>query len=363
VDGARVNEGTLGLGGLLRLGEWLGILVEIPAERAERPDGFREVVPGYWAGPTLWPVLEPLQAAAVTQVPVLIVGETGTGKEGVARSVHAWSARTGRLVAVNCAAIPENLAEGELFGYRRGAFTGAERAHDGVVRAAHKGTLFLDEVADLPQSLQPKLLRALEQREVTPIGEATPVSVDVRMVAAMQQPLSQAVEEKRFRPDLYARLDGLTVKLPPLRERLDEVPFLFCQFLKHHLGGRAMPVVETPLIEALCRYAWPFNVRELDRVVQQLVALHGFDRTLSRSMLPEKILAGLATDTSSAAPRPTPEAALEALTQEGGNVRKAADRLLLSRQQLYRLLEGIPDFDLESFRKDLAARRLTEDAE
>jgi transcriptional regulator with PAS, ATPase and Fis domain len=343
---------------LIRIGEWLGLVVQTEAGAPDVADAFHEVVPGYWAGRILWPMLQPLQGAALTKVPIVVEGETGSGKEGVAKAIHLWSKRKGKLVAVNCAAIPENLAEGELFGYRKGAFTGADRPHDGYLRAADGGTLFLDEVADLPLSLQPKLLRALEQGQTTPLGQSESISVDIRLVAAIQKPLTEAVREARFRPDLYARLDGVCLRLPPLRERVDEIPFLFSRLLQTHLGSRSQPKIETPLVEALCRYDWPYNVRELDRVVQQLVALFGSEGTLRRAHLPAKILAGLrASDASaSSVPRPSPEFALSVLTEEGGNVRRTADRLLISRQQLYRLFESIPDFDLEAFRKELQDR-------
>jgi transcriptional regulator with AAA-type ATPase domain len=359
LDGIRSVEGALTIGGLIRIGEWLGVVVQTEVGQGDADEAFHEVVPGYWAGRTLWSKLQPLQGAALTKVPIVVEGETGTGKEGVAKAIHLWSQRRGRLVAVNCAAIPENLAEGELFGYRKGAFTGADRAHEGYLRAADGGTLFLDEVADLAPSMQPKLLRALEQGETTPIGQSTPIAVDIRLVAAIQRPLSDAVREMHFRPDLYARLDGITVRLPPLRERVDEIPFLFSRLLKGHLGARPMPGIETPLIEALCCYDWPYNVRELDRVAQQLVALVGSERTLTRAHLPEKILAGLKSSDAagSVVPKPSPELALGVLTEEGGNVRKTADRLLISRQQLYRLLEAIPSFDLESFREEIQKRR------
>jgi transcriptional regulator of aromatic amino acid metabolism len=360
VDGTRVAETALAIGSLIRVGEWIGQVVEIDSEQVDA-QGFHEVVPGYWAGPTLWPTLLPLRQAALAKVPILIEGETGTGKEGVAHAVHAWSGRPGKFVAVNCAAIAENLAEGEIFGYRKGAFTGAEKAHDGYLRAADKGTLFLDEVADLPAALQPKLLRALEQGEVTPIGQSVPVPVDVRLVAAVQRPLDEAVEERRFRPDLYARLDGVSLRLPPLRERVDEIPFLASRLVALHVGQGPKPRLETPLVEALCRYGWPYNIRELDRVVQQLVALHAQKGVLSRSDLPEKIRSELAAAETTATTvfKPSTEAILAALTDEGGNIRRAADRLMLSRQQLYRLLEAIPDFDIESFRKTLDERRRT----
>ena len=144
LDGTRIAEGALSIGAWVRIGEWLGVVVQTEAGRCEDNEAFHEVVPGYWAGHTLWPKLHPLRSAALTKVPIVVEGETGTGKEGVAKAIHLWSNRRGKLVAVNCAAIPENLAEGELFGYRKGAFTGADRAHEGYLRAADGGTLFLD---------------------------------------------------------------------------------------------------------------------------------------------------------------------------------------------------------------------------
>jgi len=359
VDGARVAETELDLGSLIRIGEWLGHVAEIDSDKAGVREDFHEVVPGHWAGPILWPALLSIRQAAPTKVPILIEGQTGTGKEGVAKAVHTWSGRSGEFVAVNCAAIPDNLAEGEFFGYRKGAFTGAEKAHDGYFRAAHKGTLFLDEIADLPAALQPKLLRALEQGEVMPIGESKPVPVDVRVVAAVQAPLGEAVKMERFRPDLYARLDGVSVRLPPLSERIDEIPFLVNRLMERHLDDRPKPRLETSLVEALCRYAWPYNVRELDRVVQQIVALHADKEVLSRGDLPEKLRVNLSAEDSAdnSTYRPSPETLLATLKKEGCNVRRAAQRLGLSRQQMYRLLESIPDFDLESFRRSVENQR------
>jgi hypothetical protein len=214
VNGVRVPQAPLRPGTLLRVGEWVGLVIMLEAE-ADLPDSFFcELLPGYWAGPVLAPCLAPLQRAAAADLPVIVQGETGTGKEGVAQAAHLWSGRRGPLLALNCAALPEQLAEGELFGYRKGAFTGADRANPGHLRSADGGTLFLDEVAELPLGLQAKLLRALEQHEVIPLGESSPVKIDVHLVAATQAPLSEAVAAGRFRADLYARLDGLTIELP-----------------------------------------------------------------------------------------------------------------------------------------------------
>ena len=181
------------------------------------PAPFEEIGPGLWGGGALQAALAPLRQAAASDLPIVLEGETGCGKEVVTRTLHRWSGRSGPLVAVNCAALPEGLAEGELFGYRRGAFTGAERASVGYFRGADAGTLLLDEVSDLPLVLQAKLLRVLEERAVQPLGETRPVPIDVRVVVAGQQPLMEVMRAGRFRADLLARLDGLTVRLPPLR--------------------------------------------------------------------------------------------------------------------------------------------------
>lgn len=349
LDGVRVQEGRLTPGCLLRLGEWLAVMTSVRSDQLDA-EAFREIVPGIWAGPIMLAALEPLRRAAATAVPIVVEGETGTGKDGLAKAIHQWSGRKGSLVSVNCAAIPANLAEGELFGYRRGAFTGAERSHDGFLQAASRGTLFLDEVIELPLELQPKLLRAIEQQEVTPLGESRPISLDFRLVAAVQESLASAVAGKRFRPDLHARLDGVTLQVPPLRQRVEEIPFLFGKLLKKHLGEARLPALEPLLIESLCRYSWPYNVRELDRLAQNLVALHAHEAVLRPSHLPERLRSGAPALGNEPVGKPDPQAIMQVLSEEGGNIRRAANRLLLSRQQLYRMLESLPGVDLESLR-------------
>jgi DNA-binding NtrC family response regulator len=286
VDGRRVSRAPLVPGSVIRIGDWLGVVVRLDGGARPGP-AFTKLGPGYFGGPQTLAAVEPLQRAAATDLAVIVEGETGTGKEGVARAAHEWSGRTGPFVAVNCAALPEALAEGELFGYRKGSFTGADRSNDGYFRAAHGGTLFLDEIADLSPSVQPKLLRVLEQREVTPLGETRAVPVDVRVVVATQTPLESAVREKRFRADLLARLDGLRVRLLPLRSRVEEVPYLFTRLLGASLGGRPAPALDAAFVERLCCYDWPLNVRELANLARRLVALHGKERALKRSHLVE----------------------------------------------------------------------------
>jgi DNA-binding NtrC family response regulator len=283
VDGSRISRAPIDEGSVIRIGDWVGVVLRLGGE----PDGacFQEIIPGYFGGPRTLATVEPLRKAATSDLSVVIEGETGTGKEGIARATHLWSRRKGPFIAVNCAALPEALAEGELFGYRKGAFTSADRANPGFFQTANGGTLFLDEVSDLSSAIQPKLLRVLEQGEVTPLGEAKPVPIDVRVVVATQKPLPTLVEEKRFRADLMARLDGLRVMLLPLRSRIEEVPFLFTRLLKTKSGAQAAPGVDAAVVEKLCCHRWPLNIREVSNLAKRVMALHGHEKMLKRSHL------------------------------------------------------------------------------
>jgi transcriptional regulator with PAS, ATPase and Fis domain len=252
----------------------------------------------------------------------------------------------GPFYAVNCASLSPALADAELFGYRKGAFTGAVQSHLGHFRAAHSGTLFLDEVAELPLESQAKLLRAIEQREVLPVGENRPVPVDVRIVAACHTDLARSVERGVFRADLRARLSGYTCTLPPLRDRREDIPALFMEFLDRYSGGYP-PRVTVKLVESLCLYSWPNNVRELELLTRSLLALHGEEPLLHHELLPCDVL------------QPTPARGREpcsenlgedrrshelkelaaALNKSGGNVARAAAELGISRQRAYRLMD------------------------
>jgi transcriptional regulator with AAA-type ATPase domain len=367
VNGRAVSEAPIVLGDVVRLGGWVGVVTANPGELIQ-------IAPGLWGGAALQAAVAPLRQAAASDLPIVLQGETGTGKEVVTRALHRWSGRPGPLVAVNCAALPEGLAEGELFGYRRGAFTGADRASAGFFRSAEGGTLLLDEVLDLPVALQAKLLRVLEEREVQPLGETRPVPIDVRIVVASQQPLMEVVRAGRFRADLLARLDGLTVRLPALRNRREDIPQLFSHLLREIGHGRA-PSIESDLAERLCLHDWPFNVRELVLLAKRLLTLHGSEITLRAYHLPERIgdgaEASLPADPmgprahaalsarKSPVPLQAPSAAAEpvelpalvaALRASGGNVARAAAMLGISRQRAYRLMEG-QAVDLEALRK------------
>jgi two-component system NtrC family response regulator len=353
LNGVKVAVSPLRCGDVIRLGEWVGLLAFEPDE----PGYLRPLFPGGWyAGPTLAQAVEPVRRAAATDLPIVVQGETGSGKEGMARAIHHWSQRSGPFVAVNCAALPAPLAEAELFGYAKGAFTGANQARLGYFRAAHNGTLLLDEVLELPFLLQAKLLRVLEQREIQPLGETRPVHIDVRVVAASQEPLETAVAEGRFRADLLARLDGLTVKIPPLRQRREDIVPLFEHFISQHSGGHA-PKIEGRLVEQLLLYDWPLNVRELLLLVRRLLAVHGGEPSLRHSFLPDRMRphSDARSSVKAATRRPTDdqdslEALVDALRAYSGNVARAAEAVGISRSRAYRLLDAQPDFDLAGFR-------------
>jgi DNA-binding NtrC family response regulator len=351
-NGVRVNSravasARLASGDVLRVGGWIGVVTSAPGK-------FAEIAPGLLGGATLQAAVVSLRQAAPSNLTIVLEGETGTGKEVVARSVHAWSGRPGPLVAVNCAALPEGLAEGELFGYRRGAFTGADRASPGFFRSAEGGTLLLDEVSDLPLPLQAKLLRVLQEGEVQPLGETRPVPVNVRIVVAGQQSLMDVVREGRFRPDLLARLDGITVHLPSLRQRKEDVPHLFSHLLRELTQGRA-PAVESEVVERLCLHDWPFNVRELVQLVRQILVLYPNESLLRAQHLPARIgaqpvgslqvkTAGKSASQGGVVVALTPGEPVElpafmaALRASGGNVARASAMLGITRQRAYRLM-------------------------
>ncbi len=210
---------------------------------------------------------------------VLITGESGTGKELVARQIHALSGREGPFVAVNCAAIPRELLESELFGHVKGAFTGADRDQPGLFRQAHGGTLFLDEIGELPLDLQVKLLRVLQENAVRPVGGGSEMPVDVRVMAATSRDLEKEVAEGRFRSDLYYRLNVVPVKIPPLRERREDIPLLVQHFIRRatELMGVPSRKFSRAAVEVLMSYDWPGNVRELENVVEQVLILASGD--------------------------------------------------------------------------------------
>ena len=238
-----------------------------------RRDVFTEIV---GTGPAMSEVLQLMETAAASSITVLIMGETGTGKELVARGVHRASVRSERpFLALNCAAMPEALLESELFGHRRGAFTGAIRDNPGLFRAAAGGVVFLDEIGDMPLPMQGKLLRVLEEQEVVPLGDSFPRKVDVRVLSATNRDLRAEVAAGRFREDLYYRLAVFPIVLPPLRERREDIPLLATRFLAIAAEQQRKPLValEPETLELLAAHPWPGNVRELRNEIERAVAL------------------------------------------------------------------------------------------
>lgn len=273
--------------------------------------------------PDLLAAWSALARVAPTRVPVMLQGETGTGKELAARALHVWSGRPGPFVAVNCGALPEQLAESELFGVRRGAFTGAVEDRPGLIRASSGGTLLLDEVGELPAALQVKLLRVLQENEVLPVGAAQPVRVDLRVVTATHRDLAALAEQGTFRSDLFARLTGLEVDLPPLRDRRADLGLLVPALL---LRAGAPPGVRfsREAARALFRWTWPHNVRELEKALALAVALAGGAR-IEVGHLPEVVR-------TAPEPRPDPMA--------GPAARPLSEADVTRRSQLVALLRA-----------------------
>ena len=256
--------------------------------------------------PRMQEVYKTIGRIAGTDVTVLIQGESGTGKEVVARAIHHYSRRAGKpFVAVSCATIPATLLEAELFGHERGAFTDAHQRRLGRFELAQGGTVYLDEVADMGPELQPKLLRVLQEREFERIGGGDPIRVDVRVVAATNRDLEQMIRDGRFREDLYYRLNVVSLTLPPLRERREDVPFLVDHFLTKYAGELGERALAADALDRLVDYAWPGNVRELENVVQ-----HAMVMATGGVILPEHL--PIAPEASAPPPR---EGTLEQLIQ------------------------------------------------
>jgi len=279
-----------------------------------------------WCSPKMLEASQILREAARVDVTVLVTGETGTGKELVARAIHHFSSRRpGPFIKVNCAAMPRELLESELFGYERGAFTGAHKLKIGKFEAAHRGTIFLDEIGDLHPALQAKLLHVLQDGEFSRIGGKSTLSVDVRVLAATNQDLERAVAEGRFREDLYYRLNVIHVFVPPLRQRASEIPLLASYFVEryaklYHRDGFAIP---ESVMERLTRLRYPGNVRELENLIKRMIVLD--DPFLTRSPLPESDVDRARPDALSvSAPEPS-------LKDIGRRAAQAAERLAIAK--------------------------------
>ena len=318
----------------------------------DRSDGFEELV---GVTESIREIKRLIRKLAPLNNTVLITGESGTGKEIVARLVHQHSRRAqAPFVCVNCAAVPDSLVESELFGYERGAFTGAVTRQIGQMRNANRGTLFLDEIGDMSGAAQSKMLRALEQHEIQPLGSARPVPIDVRLIAATNRDLEMLVAEEKFRRDLYYRLDVTRIHLPPLRERAKDIPVLAMHFVRMMNGiyGRQLLGLTPTALQRLERYDWPGNVRQLRNVIEAATAISESDwicdsdlralHTFSISGVPVRTAAAALVSTKPV--KLGKNALLAALEATHWNITKAAELLRCSRMTLYR---NVAQYEIE----------------
>ena len=297
------------------------------------------------SSPAMLGLFELMRRVIGRDTTILILGESGTGKELVARALHYNSPRRGgQFVAINCAAIPSALLESELFGHVKGAFTGADTSREGRFQLASGGTLFLDEIGDMPLELQAKLLRALQERQIEPVGSGKPVPIDVRIITATHRNLEKMVEAVEFRQDLYYRVSVVPLHVPPLRDRLDDIPLLVRAFLKRF--GEPGVIVEPAAIEKLRRHRWPGNVRELENAVERALALRAAPERITAEdiMLPEPPRTGAAEgwfeipDEGIVIDDVEKHLIQSALRKTGDNQTRAAELLGITRQKLiYRM--------------------------
>ena len=322
-------------------------------------------MPGFiHSSPAMTRLVDEVHKIRSSDVTVLVTGESGTGKELVARAIHALSSRRSKVfVPFNCTAVPKELSEGYLFGYRRGAFTGAVSDSPGVIRSAEGGTLFLDEIGDLPLDVQPKILRFLQEGEIQPLGERRPVQVDVRIIAATNSDLEKMVAEGRFREDLYYRLNVIRLRVPPLGERRSEIPTIVNYYINHYAAkfGRRDIQITPQTVDLLMVCDWPGNVRQLCNEIQRIVA-RAEDGTLITPdhLSPEhrRVSANVSAPVSSVTHIGTTTAIdthnltladamadlerrmiADALRKHNGNISRAARELGLTRRGLYLKLE------------------------
>ena len=352
VNGIPISQRQLQSGDVVRIGNTILICHESRSE--EIPDSSSALL---GAAPSMVRVRQQIAQVASNELKVLILGETGTGKELVAREIHSKSARKGSFVPINCGAIPHTLVESAFFGHSRGAFSGATSDQEGAFSAADGGTLFLDEVGELPLAIQATLLRVLEDGYIQPIGASKTRKVDVRVVAATNRDLRQSVENGTFRADLYARLNQWPIELPPLRKRREDILLLFRAFLRIDI------LVQADVVEALTIYDWPRNVRELGNLAERIKAVPPTSGSLSWDQIPAEIKAifdlrrqgqsggALLEDSSlessektvsSDPPLPVGREEIEAaLKLYQGNVTHCAEYLKMGRKTLYRKLESL----------------------
>jgi transcriptional regulator with PAS, ATPase and Fis domain len=293
-------------------------------------------------------ILELIPRLANLDSTVLITGESGTGKELAADAIHTTGFRAKQpLVKVNCSALPENLLESELFGHVRGAFTGAFKDKTGRFQRAEGGTIFLDEIGDISPRLQLALLRVLQQKEFERVGDSRPVRVDVRVLAATNQDLMKQVKRGKFREDLYYRLRVVELKIPPLRERMDDLPLLIDHFLRRSRGIGAIEGIAPEVMELFMAYHWPGNIRELEHALEHC-KVHARQSVIQITDLPLEIRVKVKKSTFQSSDDVTsPELIIQALIRAGGNKAKAARLLGVDRSTLYRKMSehGITDIE------------------
>jgi len=365
VNGVETKRTELEDGDLIEVGHSVLMFREIsvPAGDADAtidpdrpPLGLCTLDPSYEAA------LTDLRRVAHSDIRVLLLGESGTGKEVLARAIHELSARKGDFIAVNCGALPANLVESELFGHKKGAFSGADSDRVGLVRAADGGTLFLDEIGDLPGSSQAALLRVLQEGEVLPVGATKPIEVDVRLLSATHRDIDRMVERGQFRHDLYARIAGYRMTLPPLRERREDIGMLVGHLLRRKLGSKEHPGIDVSAALRLLRYDWPLNVRELESALSTAFVLCG-PGPIEEGHLPEAIRAGGpttairagATLSERTAPALSPDdqrvhtQLVDKLRQHEGNISAVARDLGKDRKQIQRWVKRFR-IDLDSFK-------------
>jgi MoxR-like ATPase len=360
VNGARVERAVLREGDVIELGHTILVvrgalptpLGTVPTfdscEVASAAPGMSTLLPDLFAE------FATLTRLSKSELPMLLLGDTGTGKEVLARAVHALSGRSGPFVAVNCGALPSNLVESQLFGHVKGSFSGALRDEPGLVRSAESGTLLLDEIGDLPATAQPALLRVLQEREVIAVGSVRPAKVDVRIIAATHQPLERFVEEGRFRRDLFARLDGFRFKVPLLRQRREDLGVILAEILRTSPNDKLRLTSEAGV--AMAMHDWPFNIRELvQRLRRAEVLAQGSPVTPTHFALPEE-------PSAASSPRAPASASLSAeddrlkreillkMEAHGGNIAEVAREMGKARMQVHRWLKRF-GIDAESFRR------------
>ncbi len=347
VDGHSTRRAVLTDGSVIELGHSVFVFFEKAVVPAESPivvdlEG-KSDQPGMTTLLGTWHAeLERLRQIAPSEIPILIEGESGTGKEVLARAVHALSGRPGAFIPVNCGALPENLVESELFGYKKGAFSGAAQDHPGLVRSADGGTLFLDEIGDLPASSQAALLRVLQEREVMPVGGTRTVPIDLRVVAATHRDLDEMVAQGGFRHDLFARLAGLRITIPSVAERRTDVGLLVGSLFER-IFPAGHPGLEAEAARLLFRYPWPLNVREIEqalstaRVLAQAIAVRP-------EHLPDTVRSGRPPGapkpaTLTEADQKVREDVVRALREHQGNVSAVARAMDKDRKQIQRWIK------------------------